>query len=67
MKNRHVVGLKRSGIRQGVSLTRSLTVSVPHNLRLVVFHGGIHNHSAAQAHGLSLGTECDFEFIGDGC
>lgn len=45
----------------------SLTVSVPHHLRLVVFHSGINNDSAAQAHGLPLGAKGNFEFVGDGC
>lgn len=61
------MGLKRSGIGNGVPLPPSLTVSGPHHLRLVVFHSGINNHSAAQAHGLPLGAKGHFEFVGDGC
>lgn len=62
-----MVGVKK--VRQGARrvLALSLTVSVPHHLRLVVFHGGINNHGAAQAHGLPFGAEGDFEFVGDGC
>lgn len=54
-----------SGTIAPFSLT--LTVSVPHDLRLVVFHSGVNDHSAAQAHGLSFGAKGDFEFVGDGC
>lgn len=67
MKDSRCRGLKGQASGKGLPLTLSLTVSVPHNLRLVVFHSGINNHGAAQAHRLSFGAEGDFEFVGDGC
>lgn len=67
MKDSRCRGLKGQASGKGFPLTLSLTVSVPHDLRLVVFHSGINNHGAAQAHRLSFGAEGDFEFVGDGC
>lgn len=44
-----------------------LTVSVPDDFRLVVFNGGVNDHSAAQTQSLALGAEGHLEFVNDGC
>lgn len=44
-----------------------LTASVPDDFRLVVFNGGVNDHSAAQTQSLALGAEGYLEFVNDGC
>ena len=44
-----------------------LTVSVPYNFRLVVFHSGVNDHSAAQTQCLAFSAKGHFKFVKDGC
>lgn len=44
-----------------------LTVSVPDYIRLVFFHSGINDDSAAQTQSLAFTAKGYFEFVNDGC
>lgn len=44
-----------------------LTVAGPHYFRLVFFHRGINDDSAAQTQRLAFSAKGHFEFVEDGC
>jgi len=44
-----------------------LTVSVPHDFRLVFFHSGINNDSATQTQCLPFTAKSNIKFVDDGC
>lgn len=44
-----------------------LTVSVPHDIRLIFLHSGKDDDSAANTQRLSLCAKGHFEFVNDGC
>ena len=44
-----------------------LTVSGPHNIRLVILHSGINDDGAAQTQCFSFTAKGHFEFVEDGC
>ena len=65
IKRSFAIFLKRK-MKQYSHFIFLLTVSVPHDLRLVFFHSGINNDSAAKTHCLAFTAKSHFKFLNDG-
>lgn len=56
----------RKTITRNFHFILSLTVSVPHDFRLVFFHSGINDDSAAEAQCLPFRAKSHFKFVNNG-